>query len=231
MLLTYRDLAQMIDQTLLKPYASEADFEEFCRKSIKYSFGMVAINSAQVKRCRRLLQGSTVRVGAAIGFCLGQTTIESKVFETRQAIDEGADEIDYVTNLSELKSGNYDYVRREMKEIVHACREYDKTVKVIFENCYLTSDEKDILCDIALEICPDYIKTSTGFGTAGASLEDVRFMRAKVGNCIGVKAAGGIRTLDTALDMIRAGASRIGTSAGCPILDTFRERYGESIEL
>ena len=180
---------------------------------------MVAINSAPVKKCKEYLKESDVHVGAAISFPLGQTTIETKVYETKKAIEEGADEIDYVVNIVELKNRNLDYIRKEMEEIVGVCKASHVTSKVIFENCYLTKEEKEILCKIALEVKPDYIKTSTGFGTSGATVEDVRLMKQMVGEQIKVKAAGGIRDLDTAMAMIEAGAERIGTSAGVKIIE------------
>ncbi len=226
--LTPAKLAKYFDQTLLKAYASDADLAAFCKESAEYHFKMVAINSAPVKICKAFLQDSDVLVGAAIGFPLGQTTIEDKVFETERAIAEGADEIDYVINIGELKSGNLAYVEREMREIVAVCRANGKTVKVIFENCYLTDEEKRTLCRIALKVRPDFIKTSTGFGTpapgvtVGATVEDVRLMKEMVGDEIKVKAAGGIRTLQDALAMIEAGAERIGTSAGVRILEELK---------
>jgi deoxyribose-phosphate aldolase len=211
----------MIDQTLLKAFASRNDFTAFCEESARYQFKMVAINSAPVALCKSLLTNSGVLVGAAIGFPLGQTTIESKVFETRFAIEQGADEIDYVINVGALKSGDLDYIEREIKSIVTASHEKNRTCKVIFENCYLTDKEKEILCGIALRVRPDFIKTSTGFGTCGATFEDVRLMKRMVGSAVKVKAAGGIRTLDDALAMVEAGAERIGTCAGVKIIDDF----------
>ena len=230
--LTPAQLAKYIDQTLLKAYASEADFAAFCAESAKYHFKMVAINSAPVQKCKAFLQESDVLVGAAIGFPLGQTTIEAKVFETERAIAEGADEIDYVINIGELKSGNLAYIEEEMCRIVAVCRANGKTVKVIFENCYLTNEEKLALCKIALRVKPDFIKTSTGFGTpalgvaVGATVEDVRLMKRMVGDEIKVKAAGGIRTLQDALAMIEAGAERIGTSAGVKIIEELKAAQG-----
>ena len=191
---------------------------------------MVAINSAPVKFCREVLKNSTVHVGAAIGFPLGQTTIEDKVFETEQAIAEGADEIDYVVNLVKLKSGDLDYVEEEMRRIVEVCNNNGKISKVIFENCYLTDSEKRTLCEIALKVRPTFIKTSTGFGTpepgiaVGATVEDVRLMKSIVGDAVKVKAAGGVRTLDDALAMIEAGAERIGTSAGVSIIEELKAK-------
>ncbi len=228
--LTPEILAKYFDQTLLKAYASEKDFEVFCAESAKYHFKMVAINSVPVKMCKKFLADSDVLVGAAIGFPLGQTTVENKVHETRQAIADGADEIDYVINIGELKSGNLIYIEEEMRAIVSVCREAGKTVKVIFENCYLTDDEKRTLCEIALKVKPDFIKTSTGFGTpvagvaVGATVEDVRLMKRMVGDAIKVKAAGGVRTLEQALAMIEAGAERIGTSAGVTIIEELKKQ-------
>ena len=226
--LSTEELARYLDQTLLKPYATDKDFEAFCAESAAYHFKMVAINSVPVKKCKALLADSDVLVGAAIGFPLGQTTIENKVHETRQAITDGADEIDYVINIGELKSGNLAYIEEEMRAIVTVCREHGKTVKVILENCYLTNEEKRAVCEIALRVKPDFIKTSTGFGTpaagvaVGATIEDVRLMKSIVGDSIKVKAAGGIRTLSQALAMIEAGAERIGTSAGVHIIEELK---------
>ena len=228
--LTPEVLAKYFDQTLLKAYASEDDFRDFCAQSAEYHFKMVAINSAPVKTCKKFLADSDVLVGAAIGFPLGQTTVENKVHETKQAIDDGADEIDYVINIGALKSGNLAYIEEEMRAIVSVCREAGKTVKVIFENCYLTDAEKRALCEIALKVRPDFIKTSTGFGTpaagvaVGATVEDVRLMKSIVGETIKVKAAGGVRTLADALAMIEAGAERIGTSAGVTIIEELKKQ-------
>lgn len=226
--LTPVTLAKYFDQTLLKPFVTEERLREFCLESDRYGFAMVAINSAPVKFCREVLKNSAVHVGAAIGFPLGQTTVEDKVFETRQAIAEGADEIDYVVNLVKLKSGDLAFVEDEMRRIVEVCKENGKISKVIFENCYLTDDEKKTLCEIALKVLPTFIKTSTGFGTpekgiaVGATVEDVRLMKSMVGDAIKVKAAGGVRTLADALAMIEAGAERIGTSAGVTIVEELK---------
>lgn len=226
--LTPVTLAKYFDQTLLKPYVTEERLREFCLESDRYGFAMVAINSAPVKFCREVLKNSAVHVGAAIGFPLGQTTVEDKVFETRQAITEGADEIDYVVNLVKLKSGDLAFVEDEMRRIVEVCNEHGKISKVIFENCYLTDDEKKTLCEIALKVRPTFIKTSTGFGTpekgiaVGATVADVRLMKTMVGDAVKVKAAGGVRTLADALAMIEAGAERIGTSAGVKIVEELK---------
>ena len=223
-MVTVEQLANMIDHTNLKAFADDAAFEKLCDEAKKYNFKMVAINPAQTARCKKKLEGSPVHVGAAIGFPLGQTTLECKIFETKDAIEKGADEIDYVINVAELKNKNYDYIKKEMEEIVKICREAGKTSKVIFENCYLTDDEKRKVAEIAKEVKPDFIKTSTGFGTGGATVEDVKLMKSVVGDEVKVKAAGGIRDLKTALAMIEAGAERLGTSAGVAIVEEYNNQ-------
>ena len=223
-MVTVEQLANMIDHTNLKAFADDAAFEKLCDEAKKYNFKMVAINPAQTVRCKKKLEGSPVHVGAAIGFPLGPTTLECKIFETKDAIEKGADEIDYVINVAELKNKNYDYIKKEMEEIVKICREAGKTSKVIFENCYLTDDEKRKVAEIAKEVKPDFIKTSTGFGTGGATVEDVKLMKSVVGDEVKVKAAGGIRDLKTALAMIEAGAERLGTSAGVAIVEEYNNQ-------
>lgn len=223
-MVTVEQLANMIDHTNLKAFADDAAFEKLCDEAKKYNFKMVAINPAQTVRCKKKLEGSPVHVGAAIGFPLGQTTLECKIFETKDTIEKGADEIDYVINVAELKNKNYDYIKKEMEEIVKICREAGKTSKVIFENCYLTDDEKRKVAEIAKEVKPDFIKTSTGFGTGGATVEDVKLMKSVVGDEVKVKAAGGIRDLKTALAMIEAGAERLGTSAGVAIVEEYNNQ-------
>ena len=223
-MVTVEQLANMIDHTNLKAFADDAAFEKLCDEAKKYNFKMVASNPAQTVRCKKKLEGSPVHVGAAIGFPLGQTTLECKIFETKDAIEKGADEIDYVINVAELKNKNYDYIKKEMEEIVKICREAGKTSKVIFENCYLTDDEKRKVAEIAKEVKPDFIKTSTGFGTGGATVEDVKLMKSVVGDEVKVKAAGGIRDLKTALAMIEAGAERLGTSAGVAIVEEYNNQ-------
>lgn len=224
--LTPQQLANYFDHTNLKPYASTEDFKILCADADRYGFKMVAINSVPVKLCAELLKDSPVHVGAAISFPLGQTTIETKVFETQNAIANGADEIDYVINIGELKNGNLSYIEEEMRRIVTVCREANVLSKVIFENCYLTKDEIRQLCEIAVRVKPDFIKTSTGFGTGGATVEDVRLMKECVGDAVKVKAAGGIRDLETCLAMIEAGAERIGSSSSIQIVETYQKQVG-----
>jgi len=224
MKLTVEKVASMVDHTLLKPDASVEAFEKLCREAKEYGFKMVAINPAATERCAALLKDTPVHVGAAVGFPLGQTTIECKVFESQDAIEKGADEIDYVVNLVELKNGNYAYIEKEMSEIVSVCREASVISKVIFENCYLTNEEIIELSKIASRVKPDFIKTSTGFGTSGARVEDVRLMREHTSQDVKIKAAGGIRTYEAAFAMIEAGAERLGTSSGIAIVEEMKER-------
>lgn len=232
--LTIDEYARLIDHTNLHAYASNEDMRLLCNEAKAWNFAMVAVNQVQARLCHQLLEGTDVHVGAAISFPLGQTSIFSKIQDTRDAIECGADEIDYVVNLTEVKNGNWDYVREEMESIVAMCREgrgggmvgasEPIVSKVIFENCYLTEAEKVTLCHIASEVRPDFIKTSTGFGTGGATLEDVRLMRAEVAPEVKVKAAGGIRTADDFLAFVEAGAQRIGTSAGVEIMEELSRR-------
>ena len=221
-------LSQLIDHTNLKPDATTAMMEKLCQEAKNYHFKMVAINQVQSHLCAQLLKGTGVDIGAAISFPLGQTTIASKCFETQNAIENGATEIDYVINISELKAGNLQYIEDEMTQIVKICRQHNVVSKVIFENCYLTDEEKIALCKIAVKVKPDFIKTSTGFGTSGATVEDVKLMKNQVGDAVKVKAAGGIRSADSFKKMIAAGAQRIGTSSGIAIIDELKQELAAS---
>lgn len=224
--MTKEELARMIDYTNLKAYVTSGDMKKLCDEALKYHFAMVAINSVQVKRCSEYLKQTDVHVGAAIGFPLGQQTIETKAFETEDAIKNGANEIDYVINITELKEKNYEYIKKEMKTIVDICHKYNVISKVIFEICYLSDDEIVKMSEIAREVKPDFIKTSTGFGSSGATLDAVRLMKKTVGETVKVKAAGGIRTLEDALAFVAAGAERIGTSKGVEIIESFDKSVG-----
>lgn len=221
---TIADLALLVDHTNLHPDATREDMTKLCNEAKEYGFRMVAVNSCQSRLCSELLAGTDVHTGAAIGFPLGQTTVASKVFETKDALANGATEIDYMVNLTEVKAGNWAYVKDEMAQIVAVCNEAGVPSKVIFENCLLDDSEKVKLCEIASEVLPTFIKTSTGFSTGGATVEDVRLMRGHVDARVKVKAAGGIRTADAFLDMVRAGAERIGCSAGIPIIEELKAR-------
>ncbi len=221
---TLDDLAQMVDHTNLKPYAADDDIRRLCAEARQYHFRMVAVNQVQSSLCAHELVDSDVHIGAAISFPLGQTSIAAKAFETRDAIANGATEIDYVINLTRVKAHDWAYIEDEMSQIVSICRDASLISKVIFENCYLTEEEKVALCGIARNVGPTFVKTSTGFGASGATVEDVRLMKTHVGDEVQVKAAGSIRDADTFLAMVRAGATRIGCSAGVPIIQEFERR-------
>lgn len=224
--MTKEELASMFDHTFLKAYATKDDFIKLCDEAKDIGAAMVAINSEPVKLCKELLKGTSIHVGAAISFPLGQTTLNIKLAETKQAIDDGADEIDYVINIGKAKMHDWDYIEKEMQSIVQLCHQNHRICKVIFENCYLTKDEIKHIAFIAKQVKPDYIKTSTGFGTSGATVEDIRLMKETVGNEVKVKAAGGIRDWKTCQAMIEAGASRIGTSSSLKILEEFEKYCG-----
>ncbi len=224
--ITRQELCGLFDHTLLKAFATGADFKKLCSEAAEHHFAMVAVNSGPTALCKDLLAGSGVHVGAAIAFPLGQTTIEAKVFETENAIQNGADEIDYVINIGALRDGRWDYLREEMESIVRVCRRAGVLSKVIFENCYLTKEEIVRLAEIARDVEPDFIKTSTGMGTGGATVEDVRLMKETVGGAVKVKAAGGIRDWAACKAMIDAGAERIGTSSALQILEEYKKARG-----
>lgn len=220
---TLEEITQYIDHTLLKPYASKEAMQAFCNEAKELKVKMVAINYYYTKFCKELLKDTTIHVGAAISFPLGQTTIAVKAFETIEAIKDGADEIDYVLNLAKVKDGDFTYIKEEMETIVKICREAGIISKVIFENCYLTKDEIRKCAQIAKEVKPDFIKTSTGFGTSGALIEDVKIMLETVDGVCKVKAAGGIRDYKTFNEFINLGVERIGTSSTKTIIKEFKE--------
>lgn len=215
--MNHKEFAKLFDHTLLRPDALPAEFEKLCSEAAQWGFKSVAINPAAVRLCRSLLTGTDVLVGAAIAFPLGQTTLRAKLFETEDAIFDGAQEIDYVCNVARVKTGDFAYIEKEMSEIVSLCRDAGVTVKVIFENCLLTHDEVMKMSEIAASVRPDFIKTSTGFSKSGATVEDVALM-AQYAPGIGVKAAGGVRTLEFAERLVAAGATRIGSSASVSIM-------------
>lgn len=221
--LTRESLAKYFDHTFLKAYATNADLEKLCNEAKEIGAAMVAINTEWTAFCKEQLKGTDVHVGAAIGFPLGQCGTPVKVYETKYAIEQGADEIDYVINISKAKMGDWDAIKDEMEQIVSICRANNKVSKVIFENCYLTKEEIKKLAEIAKEVKPDYIKTSTGFGTGGSTFEDVQIMVETVAGEVKVKAAGGVRDLATAKKMIDLGVSRIGTSSSLAILAEFEK--------
>lgn len=218
---TKQTLAKTFDHTFLKAYATNADLERLCQQAKEIGAAIVAINTEWTKFCKEQLKGSDVHVGAAISFPLGQSGLKSKLDECRNAIEDGADEIDYVIHIGKAKMHDWDYLKKEMEEMVSLCHASNKICKVIFENCYLEKEEIKALAEIAKEVKPDFIKTSTGFGTGGATVEDVKLMVETVQGEVKVKAAGGIRDWKTCKAMLEAGAQRIGTSSSLKILEEF----------
>jgi deoxyribose-phosphate aldolase len=212
------DLAKMIDHTLLKPDATQEQIAQLCFEARKYGFASVCINPTWVELCAKLLEGSSVKVCTVIGFPLGATSAEVKEFETRVALDHGATEIDMVINVGALKARDLDLVAKDIRGVVTASHARKSIVKVIIEAILLTDEEKTIACLLAKEAGADYVKTSTGFASGGATVHDVALMRRVVGPEMGVKAAGGVRTYEDAENMIKAGATRIGASAGVKII-------------
>jgi deoxyribose-phosphate aldolase len=212
------NIAQYIDHTLLKPEATIDQVAQLCLEARTHNFWSVCVNSYYVKHAVKFLSGSSVKICTVVGFPLGASTMETKRFEAMKSANEGASEIDMVLNISALKSKDLSYVLDDMSSLAQICHQQGSLLKVIFENCLLTQEEKKIACELALKAGVDFVKTSTGFSTGGATLEDVKLMRSLVGNKIGVKASGGIRDAETARSMIEAGATRLGTSSSVAIL-------------
>jgi deoxyribose-phosphate aldolase len=215
------DLARFIDHTLIRADATVQGIEKLCAEAREYKFHSVSVNGSWVVAARHFLDGSDVKVGCAVGFPLGAMSSDVKRFETEVAIDDGAHEIDVVLNLGRLKAGDDKYVLRELIDVAEAADE--RTVKVILETCLLNDEEKVRACKLVVESGAHFVKTSTGFSTGGATVEDVKLMRETVGPKFGVKASGGIRDTKTALAMIEAGATRLGTSASIAIIKGLAE--------
>ncbi len=212
------EVAHLIDHTLLKPEATVQQIAQLCHEALLYNFASVCINPAHVKLAAQLLQNSDVKVCTVVGFPLGATSTEAKVFETLQALRDGATEIDMVINIGALKGGDDVVVERDIAAVVEAAHQHGALCKVIIETVLLTHDEKIRTCQLAKQARADFVKTSTGFSSGGATIEDVALMRQTVGPQVGVKASGGIRTLAEAQRMISAGATRLGVSAGVKII-------------
>ncbi len=207
------DLARYIDHTLLKPEATKEQVDVLCDEAAKHRFYSVCVNSSWVEHCARRLGGTGVKICAVVGFPLGAMDSRAKSFEARTAIANGADEIDMVMNVGAMKAKDLKTVREDMLAVRRACRS-GIVLKVILETCMLTDEEKVLACQTAKDIGADFVKTSTGFNKAGATIADVALMRRTVGPAMGVKAAGGVRSFEDAVQMIRAGATRLGTSSG-----------------
>ncbi|MCB7303489.1 deoxyribose-phosphate aldolase [Bariatricus massiliensis] len=217
------DYAKMIDHTILKADATVEQVEALCGEAMEYGFASVCVNSSFVPFCAEMLADSDVKVCTVVGFPLGAMSTAGKVMETRQAILDGADEIDMVVHVGMIKSGDWDYVESDIQEVVDEAKG-KAAVKVIIETCLLTDEEKVRVCQISRDAGADFVKTSTGFSTGGATAEDVALMRKTVGPEMGVKASGGVRTLAAAEAMVQAGATRIGTSSGIAIIEEAEQR-------
>jgi len=209
-------LNKYIDHTILKATASNADVQKLCAEAIEHKFYSVCVNGCYVADAKHLLQGTDVKVAAVVGFPLGAMTIAAKVFEAKEAVENGASEIDMVINVAKLKDGEFEYVENEIRQIKEAIG--DNVLKVIIETCYLTDEEKVKACELSLAAKADFVKTSTGFGTDGATYEDVKLMKSVVGDNAKVKASGGVRDKETAQKYINLGAERLGTSSGIDIV-------------
>jgi deoxyribose-phosphate aldolase len=212
------NLAKLIDHTLLKPDATQQEIAQLCFEARKHGFASVCVNPTWVSLCAQLLQGSPVKVCTVIGFPLGATSLETKAFETETAIRQGATEIDMVINIGALKARDLETVARDIRGVVNAAHAHNIIVKVIIETSLLNDEEKTIASLISKEAGADFVKTSTGFAGGGATVHDVELMRRAVGPQMGVKASGGVRTYEDAASMIKAGATRIGASAGVKII-------------
>ena len=216
-------ITERIDHTLLRADATEEDIRGLCEEAVTYGFHSVCVNSSCVALCASLLKNTGIKVCTVIGFPLGAMSTTAKIAEATAAVKDGAEELDMVIHIGALKSGNWDYVRRDIGAVVAAAGD-DVIVKVILETCLLTDEEIQEACLVSRDAGADYVKTSTGFSTGGATIEDVELMREVVGPNMGVKAAGGTRSYKDAQAFIKAGANRIGTSAGVAIME------GESVD-
>ena len=210
------NLASYIDQTFLRADATEEEIEKLCSESVKYGFASVCVNPFWVKTCKRVLKKTQVKVCTVVGFPLGANVSCVKAFEAEQAVKDGADEIDMVINIGALKSGNYDEVRKDIASVIRVVK--GRTVKLILETCYLTAREIVQACRIASLAGVSFVKTSTGFGSGGAKVQDVKLIKEVSGPVMKVKASGRIRDYNTAVKLIKAGADRLGTSSGVKIL-------------
>ncbi len=212
-------IARLIDHTILKAFATQADVARICDEALQYTFASVCVNPTHVAFVAERLAGWPVKVCSVVGFPLGATSTAAKVAETQQALADGADEIDMVVNVGALKDGRFPHVQQDIAAVAAATHATHGLLKVIIETCYLSDAEKEMACQLSLAAGADFVKTSTGFGTGGASVADVALMRRVVGQQAGVKASGGIRNLADALTMVQAGANRIGASSGVAIMN------------
>lgn len=223
---TYEQLAKMIDHSLLSPATTAEQLESGIDLALAYDVASICIMPYYLKRCSERLAGSTVKPSTTIGFPHGVHTTAIKADEARRAIDDGCEELDMVVNISQVVSGNFDYVRDDIQAVIEVAHRAGRRVKVIFENCYLTDEQKIRLCGICTELKADWVKTSTGYGSSGATAADLQMMKANVGPDVQVKAAGGIRDLETLLEFRGLGVTRCGASGTKKILDAARKRLG-----
>lgn len=223
---SYEDLAKMIDHSLLNPIMTTEQFEQGIDLALAYDVASVCIMPYYLKRCAERLAGSTVKASTTIGFPHGGHTTAIKQAEAQRAIDDGCEELDMVVNISKVLSGDLDYVRDEIAAVIEVAHAANQKVKVIFENCYLNDDQKISLCKICSDLSADWVKTSTGYGTGGATMEDLKLMREHAAEHVQVKAAGGVRDCDTLIEVRELGVSRCGASKTREILDVARERLG-----
>jgi deoxyribose-phosphate aldolase len=225
---TYTDISKMIDHSLLRPTLTCDDLEAGCKLAIDYDVASVCILPYYLKRCSELLQSSTVKASTTVGFPHGGHTTSVKVAEAQRALEDGGEELDMVVNISKVISGDWDYVRSEIGDLADLTHGYEQKIKVIFENCYLNDEQKIRLCEICGEVDADWVKTSTGYGTGGATIEDLELMRKHAPEHVEVKAAGGVRDLDGLLAVRAIGVTRVGASATTVILDECRRRLREN---
>ena len=223
-MLTANDIAKMIDHSLLRPELTMEQVIEGCKLAREYNVATVCVRPADVALAKKELESSDVLVTTVIGFPHGSNKTETKVFEAEEAIKDGAVELDMVLNIGKLLSRDFDYVEKDIKAVVDVAHKYNVIVKVILENCYLSDELKVEACKICERAGADYVKTSTGFGTGGATIDDLKLMRATCGKNVKVKAAGGVRTLDAALEVRSAGAARFGATATVAIIDEARKK-------
>jgi deoxyribose-phosphate aldolase len=224
---TYQQVAKMIDHSLLNPSLRDEELEAGCGLALAYDVASVCIMPFYLARCAELLAGSSVRASTTIGFPHGGHTTAVKVAEAKRALADGGEELDMVVNVSKVLSGDWGYVRADVGAVIGLAHAAGRKVKVIFENCYLGDEHKIRLCEICGELGADWVKTSTGYGSGGATIEDLKLMRAHSPAHVQVKAAGGIRTLDALLEVRELGVTRVGASRTADILDECRARVGE----
>lgn len=222
----YTELSKMIDHALLSPTLDRDALELGCKTAAAYDVASICIMPYYVARCAEILQGTTVLPSTVIGFPHGGQATSTKVAEAKTAVADGAIELDMVVNISAVLSGQWDYVQNEIDSIVQVAHDADRKVKVIFENCYLQDDHKKRLCEIACQVGADWVKTSTGFGTSGATIEDLKLMLENSPAPMQVKAAGGVRDLEKLIEVKELGVTRVGASATAAILDPARKQLG-----